>query len=113
MSIAQRSQFLFLGAFFLSGVAHADSKADQLAGLYGETLGEASGCASIAGDRIAAVAALAKRHLREVAGSVAAADSAAKELDAGVVRGKRDVSSGMVTCTQAASELADLEHDLR
>ncbi|HUZ73970.1 MAG TPA: hypothetical protein VMU87_13385 [Stellaceae bacterium] len=99
-------------ASFLLVQAPMLTKAESLAELYGRTLGAAAECKSIAHPRIDATAAAAAAHVKALAKDDAERTAAGRILAANVDRGGRDVQNGLVTCTQAESELSNLEHEL-
>ncbi|HXQ51934.1 MAG TPA: hypothetical protein VN802_12620 [Stellaceae bacterium] len=87
-------------------------KAQSLADLYGQTLGAAAECKTIAAARLVAVAEKAAERIKALTGGDEAAAAAATSLGDGIERGHRAVASGAESCAQAASEFANLEHEL-
>jgi hypothetical protein len=102
---------LALSAVMLAQAPQA-GRPEALAALYGRTLGAAAECEGITRTRLQAVAEKASAHLKTLAPSEVGQSAAAADLAKGVERGDRDVRSGAVTCAQAESEFANLEHDL-
>ena len=89
-----------------------ETKAEALAGLYGETLGAASECPALSQERLAAVAQKASARVKSTARNPAEADAAGTRLADGIARGRREIVSGRETCAQAESEFHNLEHEL-
>jgi hypothetical protein len=88
------------------------TKAETLAGLYGETLGAAAGCPARAPGRLQALAQKASARIKATARDPADAEAAGAQLEDGIARGRREIESGRETCAQAESELDNLEHEL-
>jgi hypothetical protein len=89
------------------------TKAETLAGLYGETLGAASSCPGLLRERLDAVTRLASAHLKVEADKPRTEDALSGRLADGIERGRRAVASGGETCAQALSEFDNLERDLK
>ena len=104
--------FIVVPAFLVLAQADAPTKAEDLAEIYGRTLGAAAACSNIARPRVDAAEAAASAHLKTLAANEGERAVAGRILADNVDRGGRDVADGLTTCAQAESELADLEHEL-
>ena len=102
---------MILAALLLA--ATQATKAETLAGLYGETLGAASSCADLPHDRLDVVTKLAAAHLKSEADKPKAEAVLSNRLADGIERGRRAIGTGGETCAQALSEFDDLERDLK